>query len=187
MATQPRQLVTFDEYLERERKADVKSEYYSGEVYVMAGGTAIHSRLSARMIAILDRLLRCEIYDSNLKLFVESVQECVYPDAMVVSGTAEFKDLRNDVLLNPTLVVEVLSPSTEAYDKGAKSLYYRTVPSLRHCLLISQDRIFVEHSERQEDRTWILTQYSDRNVRVPIKSMDVEISLSEIYEDIPVL
>ena len=71
MATQPKQLVTLDEYLEREREADVKSEYYSREVYFVAGGTAIHSRLSARMIAILDRLLRCEIYDSNLKLFVE--------------------------------------------------------------------------------------------------------------------
>ena len=105
---------------------------------------------------------------------------------MVVCGNSEFKDTRNDVLLNPTLVVEVLSPLTEAYDKGAKSLYYRTVPSLRHCLLISQDRIFVEHSARQEDRTWILTQYSDRNMRVPIQEMGVEISLSEIYQNIPV-
>ncbi len=119
-----------DEYLELERKADHKSEYYAGEIYAMSGGTEYHSLLSVRIIVTLSRLLldSCKVYDSNLKVFLQDVRHCVYPDAMVLCGETEFWDQRKDVILNPTLVVEVLSPSTETYDKGIKATYYRNVP-----------------------------------------------------------
>lgn len=146
MATQPKHLYTFEEYLELERAAAFKSEFYAGEIYAMAGGTAIHSRLSARALVVLDRhLLNCQIYDSNLKIHIEATKEGVYSDAMAICEEVQFWNGQSDVIVNPALVVEVLSPSTQKHDRGSKVNSYRTIPSLQHILVISQDRILVEH------------------------------------------
>ncbi len=185
MATQPRHSSTLEEYLERERLASEKSEFYAGEIYLMAGGTITHSRLCIRIGGMLDGLLEsCQVYDSNLKLFIKQAQHCVYPDAMALCGTPEFIGTGRDVILNPTLVAEILSPSTESYDKGAKTIYYRTVPSLQHCLLFSQDRVYVEHSERKDDGTWLITQYTQREKTIPLKSMQIEIPIRDVYRNI---
>ena len=185
MATQPRRLATLDEYLEAERLAVSKSEFHDGEIFAMSGGTRDHSRLSARLTMIFGLLLgSCEVYDSNLKLYLEQTRQCVYPDSMVLCGQPEFLDNKKDVLLNPTLVVEVLSPSTQAYDRGMKALSYRTIPSLRHCLLISQDRPNIEHFFRDSDGAWLVHEYNDRNATIPLADFGVELSVAEIYRNI---
>ena len=183
MATSPKHLYTYDEYLELEGKADYKSEFHAGEIYAMSGGTPMHARLSARIAGLLDRALpACQVYDSNLKLYIERVNEGVYPDCMVICGEVEFWKNRKDVIVNPTLVVEVLSPSTEQYDQGVKSVYYRSVPSLRHILLVSQDKILIDHFVRQDDRTWIVTRHNARPDVIPV--LGSELILEEIYRNI---
>ncbi len=183
MASQPKHSYTFQEYLDLEEKSTYKSEFHAGEIFDMSGGTEIHSRLSSRMNAVLERRFpACRIYDSNLKLYIEQVNEGVYPDCMALCGDPQFWNNRQDTLLNPTLIVEVLSPSTQDYDRGTKALYYRSVPSIEHILLISQDRVFVEHLWRQDEHAWILKEYDERRLSVNI--LKSEITLEEIYRDI---
>ena len=185
MATQPKTLVTLDDYLEAERRADYKSEYYDGEIFAMYGGTHDHSRLSARLTMIFGRLFdSCEIFDSNLKLYLEQTRQCVYPDSMVLCGQPEFLDNRKDVILNPTLVAEVLSPSTESYDKRIKAFLYRSIPSLKDCLLVSQDRPYIEHFSRQSNDSWLIKQYADLCATIPLTDLGIELSIAEIYRNI---
>ncbi|MDQ2711682.1 MAG: Uma2 family endonuclease [Acidobacteriota bacterium] len=183
MASQPAHVYPLDEYLQQERRADSRSEYFEGEVFAVSGGTGRHSELSARMIMLLGRG-PCRVFDSNLKIYLQESEQCVYSDASVVCEAPKYLDQREDVLLNPALVVEVLSPSTERYDKGSKGLYYRNLPSLRHCLLISQDRVFIEHSERQENRTWVVQTYTDLNGKISLKLLGLELSIDEIYRGV---
>jgi Uma2 family endonuclease len=183
MATQPRQRFSFREYLELERTGDGKSEFHNGQIHAMSGGTEPHSRLSSRIGALLNvRLSHCRVYDSNLKLYIEQFDKGVYPDCMVLCGSPQFWNEQSDVVLNPSLVVEVLSPSSERYDRGEKASYYRSVPSLQEILILSQDLVFAEHSTRQGDSTWRLVQYTGRNERVRV--LGAELSLEEIYAGI---
>ena len=183
MASSPRHVHTFEEYLELEQNAEYKSEFHDGEIYAMAGGTPAHSRISVRIAGLLDARLRgCSVYDSNLNLYIEQMNRGVYPDCMALCGEPLFWNNRRDVILNPTVVVEVLSPSTEDYDRGTKALYYRGVSSIQHILLISQDRVLIDHFSRQDDHTWTITQYS-----VPansIRLLEAEIPVAEIYRNI---
>ncbi len=183
MATQPQQRFSFEQYLKLERTANGKSEFHNGQIYAMSGGTEPHSRLSARIVALLSlRLPDCRVYDSNLKLYIEQFDRGVYPDCMALCGTPQFWNAQADVILNPSLVVEVLSPSTERYDRGEKASYYRSISSLGQILIVSQDQVFAEHSIRQNDSTWTLVQYTGTSDRIPI--LNIEISLGEIYSGI---
>ncbi len=183
MASSLQHLYSLEEYLELEKKANYKSEFHAGEIYAMAGGTGTHSRLSSRMNAVLDRRLPgCQIFDSNLKLYIQQANQCVYPDCMAVCGDSQFCDASHLILVNPTVIVEVLSPSTERYDKETKVFHYRSVPSIQNILLISQDRVFVEHFLRQDEHTWMILQYNQRQSSLFLQ--DSEITLEEIYREI---
>ena len=180
MATQPQVRFSFLEYLDLERSADYKSEFHNGQIHAMSGGTEPHSRLSSRIGALLNlRLSDCRVYDSNLKLYIEQFDKGVYPDCMVLCGLPHFWNGQSDVILNPSLVVEVFSPSSERYDRGEKASYYRSIPSLQEILIISQDQVFVERSKRQGDSTWTLVQYTSRHDRIPV--LNSELTLQEIY------
>ena len=183
MASQPTDVRSLEEYLQEERKAEYRSEYFAGEIFAMSGGTGRHSELSARMIMLLGRG-SCRVFDSNLKIYLEKMEQCVYPDASVVCEAPQYLDKRADVLLNPALIVEVLSPSTERYDKSSKALYYRSLPSLRHCVLISQDRAFIEHSERQKNRMWLVQTYNELSETVSLETLGLKLLVSEIYQGI---
>ncbi len=159
MATQPRPGCSFNLYLELERSAEYRSEYRDGEIIAMSGGTRAHSRLSARMIALLTRTSNCEVFDSNMRLYIELYNECTYPDAMLICDPVQFWRDQDDVVVNPSVVVEVLSPSTQKYDRTTKSVYYRSIPSLRHIVLVSADSIAVEWSTRQDESTWTIKQF----------------------------
>ena len=187
MATEPLPRFTFEQYLEQERKAEFKSEYHAGEIYAMSGGTEPHARLSFRIAHLLELHLagRCRVYGSDLRIYIEKQDQCVYPDAMALCGEPDFFDQRKDVIRNPILVVEVLSPSTQAYDQAGKSVYYRSIPSLQDCLLVSQDRVYIEHSSRRENGTWILSSYTTLDqTAIHLQGLSVRIPVSEIYRGI---
>ena len=186
MATQPKSLFTLEEYLDQERAAEYKSEFHAGAIYAMAGGTETHARLSAQITALLWLKLqgRCRVYGSELNVYLEKQDQCVYADAMVVCGEPQFWGKRKDVIVNPTLVVEVLSPSTEAYDKSDKATYYRGLPSLQHCLLVAQDKLFIEHSARQENGSWTVSLLEDRTSVIAFSALDISIAAEEIYRSV---
>ncbi len=181
MATQPKPSYTVQEYLDLEREAEFKSEYWAGQIYAMSGGTSAHSRFSVRVTSLLTRYLpeQCFVYDSNMRLYVESFDTSIYPDGMAICGEEQFWNGQKDLVTNPFLVVEVLSSSTAKYDRTTKSDYYRSIPSLQHSLLISQDRVSVEWFARQDDRTWTATNYSKESDVLPF-----QIPVAEIYKRI---
>src|SRR6266446_9871640 len=135
------------EYLQLERKAETRSEYFSGEVFAMAGGTRSHSLIQTNLLRELSSRLKatdCVAYNTDLRVKVEATGLLTYPDVSVVCGEQRFLDEEEDVLLNPALVVEVLSDSTEGYDRGKKFEHYRQIPSLREYLLVSQTEPRIE-------------------------------------------
>ena len=150
----------------------------------MSGGTVAHARLGARIARLLDQAIgsACHVYNSDLKLYVASVNESMYPDGMALCGEPEFYKNRKDVIINPTLVVEVLSPSTKYYDGSFKTRAYRTIPSLQHCLLIDSENVYVQLSSRHGDR-WILTESTERSRRLDIGDL-VAFTLEEVYNGI---
>ncbi len=152
-------MVSPQDYLEFERTAATKHELWRGEVFAMAGASFAHNRIVANLLAGLrDALIdgACVALPSDMKVHVPSREGFVYPDASIVCGSPEFFDGTNDVLTNPSAVFEVLSDSTEAFDRGAKFVGYRSIASLRECLLISQHERRIEQYTRLDDGNWVL-------------------------------
>ena len=184
MSTQPVPLLSPSQYLVIERAADRKSEYYAGEMFAMAGTSRAHNLIVANLIASLHSLFRggpCEVYPSDMRVKVDATGLYTYPDVVVVCDKPEFEDAHVDTLLNPTLLIEVLSDSAEKYDQGKKSRHYRRLESLQEYLLISQYEPRVEHYARQEDGHWILTDAAGAEAKVPLAAIDAELLLSEVY------
>lgn len=182
---QEKHFITPEEYLRLEREAPYKSEYYAGEIFSMAGGSPTHSLIIAAVIRVLGNALhghRCNFYDSNLRIYFPSTGLYSYPDASVVCGPLELVDEHQDMITNPTLAVEVLSDSSEAYDRGNKFAHYRTLPSFAEYVLVSQKEPLVEVFFRQADGTWQLTPVRGRECVVRLQSLGVELRLAEIYE-----
>ena len=175
------------EYLEIERAATYRSEYFDGEMFAMAGGSARHSLIKANIIRDFGNGLKgrpCTAYDSDLRILVSATGLYSYPDASVICGPLEFEDARRDTVLNPTLLVEVLSDSTEAYDRGKKFSHYRQIPALREYLLVSQEEPEIERFLRNDDGTWTRTEASGPDAVLPLPSLGVEISLREVYDKV---
>ena len=185
MATHPTpNKISFDQYLELERKATVKSEYRGGEMFLMAGGTAAHACLSVRVTTLLESSLgrSCQIFNSDLKIYAAAVGEGMYPDASLLCGVPDFHPGQKDVLLNPTVVFEVLSPSTREYDLSLKASFYRTIPSLEQLVLIDSERIYVQRQARQAGG-WILEERMSLDDVLEITEK-VSLSLRELYDQI---
>jgi Uma2 family endonuclease len=177
-----------EEYLAFERGTDARHEYLDGHVYAMAGESIEHSRICVNVAGELRSLLKgrpCEVLSPNMKVVTSPSGLFSYPDAVVVCGEPQFYDERRDILLNPTVVFEVLSPSTEAYDRGEKFLRYRTqIAALAEYVLISQHRPLVEHYVRQPDGSWSYSSVSTLAETVDLPSIDCRLPLSEIYDRI---
>jgi Uma2 family endonuclease len=155
--------VSAQDYLAIERAAEIKHELWRGEVFAMAGASFAHNRIVANLLAELRDALAigdCVALPSDMKIHVPSRDGFVYPDASIVCGAPEFFDAAADVLTNPSAVFEVLSDSTEGFDRGAKFVGYRSIPSLREFVLISQHERRVEHYTRREGGTWMLQEYA---------------------------
>ena len=186
VALQPR--LSFDDWLAIERTAtDQRSEYVAGEVFAMAGGTEEHNLIVLNVGAELRNQLKgrpCRVYPSDMRLHIASDDVATYPDVMVICGERRFHDGRRDVVTNPTLIVEVLSDSTEAYDRGDKFRHYRNIESLRAYLLLSQYRVQAELFLRQPDGTWSLSSYQDPSESIPLRVIEAELALAEVYDKV---
>ena len=183
---QPVKLYTPEEYYALERAATYKSEYYNGEIFAMSGGTTVHSLISANIVGEVRQLLkgkRCAVYESNLRLKIKATSLRTYPDASVYCDPIEYDpdDSGIETATNPTVIFEVLSESTEAYDRGFKSANYRRIDSLMAYVLVSQQLPHVEIYERQPDHSWLLREYKDLRASAPIPKIDVLLPLAEIY------
>lgn len=186
MATQPNYL-TPEEYLEIERKADFKSEYIDGVMYAMAGGSEAHNLIVGNIVTALNIQLRdapCKVYPSDMKVRVSGARKFHYPDVSVVCGEILFADEKKDVALNPVVVVEVLSDSTAAYDRGKQFQSYQRIESLKEYILVAQDERVVESFLRQPDGNWIYTKVEGINESLTLSSIDCRIELKDIYAKI---
>lgn len=184
MSTQPKHRYTADEYLELDRAAEVRSEFVDGEIYSMAGASARHVQIVGNLVRDLgNRLLErpCVVYSSDLRVCVDRKRMYAYPDLAVVCEEPRFLDGEMDTLLNPVLIVEVLSESTKNYDRGEKFARYRSIPSFHEYLLVAQDRLYVEHLVKQDDGTWVFRETNDPSGSVELASIGCRIPLSEIY------
>ncbi len=184
MSTMPTRLITAQEYLEQERRAEFKSEYLRGEVFAMAGASWEHGLVKDNMARETGNQLKggpCRVVTSDLRVRVSVTGLYTYPDVTIVCDEPQFEDDVLDTLLNPRAVVEVLSESTEKYDRGAKFGHYRQIPSLQEYVLVSQDRPLVERHVRQADGSWNLTFFEGVSATFEFASVPVRIPLSEIY------
>jgi len=173
-----------EEYLEIEAAADYKSEYYQGELFAMSGGSPKHSIISFNLIREIGQGLRnknCIGFESNMKLEIAEADAYVYPDLMVVCGDVKLAENTTDVITNPVLIIEVLSPGTEAFDRGKKFEFYRTIPSLKEYVLVSQDKPRVEAYFRKDRNNWQYTVINGIEKSIVFKSLDYEVKLEEIY------
>lgn len=176
-------LVSPQEYLELERDALDKHEYLNGEIFAMAGAGKRHNLIASNLIRLIGNQLvdrACNVYGSDMRVKIPS-GNYTYPDVVAVCGDELFEDKTEDNLLNPRVIVEVLSRSTEAYDRGAKFEQYQTIPELREYVLVTQEPYRVEQFVRQDANTWTYLEFRTADDTVRIESIDCELRLSDIY------
>ena len=178
---------TPQEYYALERTAEYRSDFFAGEIFAMAGGSTAHSLIKVNLTGELRSMLkgkRCGVYDSDQRLKVKTNGLRCYPDAAVYCGPLDYdeEDANTETATNPTVIFEVLSKSTEAYDRGLKAESYRTIESLKAYVLISQDRPHVELQERLTDGTWRLSWAAGMDGVIRLPDIDVEFSLGELYD-----
>ncbi len=186
MSAQAQPRITPEQYLALERAAEFKSEYWDGQIYAMSGVSRAHILITGSISGELRQLLKgqsCEVSVSEMKVRV-SPRTYSYPDVIVTCGEPQFADDQQDVLLNPLVIVEVLSPSTEAYDRGLKSTRYRAIPSLRQYILVRQTEPRIEILTRQSSGDWLLHDVVGLESSCPFESLKCEVPMAEIYRQI---
>jgi Uma2 family endonuclease len=187
MTVQTKPYLSPEEYLVLERASEYKSEYLDGEMVAMTGATRKHVLIALNLAGGLKRQLQgksCEVYATDMRVQIPATGLYTYPDIAVVCGEPRFEDDHEDTLLNPILIVEVLSSSTESYDRGRKFEQYRTLESLREYLLVSQDRPRVEQFVRQDGNVWLFREITGVEQVVSVASVACEVGLAEIYEKV---
>jgi Uma2 family endonuclease len=175
MSSVPKTKLTPEEYLSIERRAEYKSDFFKGEMFAMVGASRRHNLITLNTGGELREQLKgrsCETYASDIRVKVDATGLYTYPDVVVVCEEPQFEDNELDTLLNPTVLIEVLSQSTEAYDRGRKFAHYRNLDSLSDYLLIAQDKPHIEHYTRQPDNQWLLSETTDADGVIPIASID---------------
>jgi Uma2 family endonuclease len=186
MVAEPKRKWTVEEYLAFERESEEKHEYIDGEVVMMVGGSTNHSLIIGNTYASIHSQLRqkpCLVYTGDVRVKITQTHY-TYPDVTVICGTPELEDGRRDTLLNPLLLVEVLSPSTESYDRGLKFQRYRTLKSLQTYVLISQNRPDIEVFMRTSNDLWLLADATDLDGRIELASIGCTLALADVYEKI---
>ena len=189
MSQQLKPHISPQEYLRLERQAEHKSEYLNGELFAMSGASRKHNLLTINIGGSLNQQLRGkpgEVYASEMRVKVRATGLYTYPDVVVVFGEPQLEDEYLDTLLNPTVLVEVLSKSTERYDRIAKTSYYRTLDSLKEHLLVAQDEIRVEHYVKQADGTWLLIEHRSLDSDVELQSIGCSLGLRDIYDKVQI-
>jgi Uma2 family endonuclease len=187
LARKKPKLYTPAEYLEFERRAEVKHELIDGEIFEMAGATRNHNRISTNVVRLLDTQMLerdCNVYGSDMRVKITVTEKYTYPDVVAVCGEEIYEDENEDTLLNPRLIIEVLSKSTAGYDRGAKFEYYQTIESFQEYVLISQEPFRVEQYVRKTKNEWTYFEFRQSEEVVRLNSIGCELSLKDIYHKI---
>jgi Uma2 family endonuclease len=187
MEAQQKPYLTATEYLAIERQAETRSEYLDGEMFAMAGTSLSHSTIVGNLVGELRQQVKkqpCRVCPSDLRVHIPATGLYTYPDVVVVCGEPKLEDDQFDTLLNPTLIAEVLSPNTEAYDRGKKFEHYRSIDSLAEYLLVSQDEPRIEQYLRQDGSHWLFTAVTGLDNRITLPSIQCELSLAEVYDKV---
>ena len=189
MSLQTKTLLTPEEYLFFERQADHKHEYVAGEIFALAGASERHNLIVGNVFAGLHAQFRqrpCKVYASDMRVKVQATGLYTYPDVVVLCHEARFADDQQDTLLNPMLIVEVLSESTEGYDRGKKFAHYRKLESLQEYVLIAQDTYRIERYRRQPDKQWLLSEFDHVQDTIHLPSIDCHLTVAEVYDKVEV-
>jgi Uma2 family endonuclease len=184
MSTAPKVYLTPEQYLAIERAAQTRSEYYRGEMFAMVGASRKHNLIAGNIFRRISEQFDgrpCEVYQTDMRVKVSVKGLYTYPDVVATCDEPKFEDGQTDTLLNPLVIVEVLSPSTEAWDRGKKIEHYRTLESLREYVLVTQDRVFVEKFARDADGQWTLSDCRTIDQTLVLQSITCRVHLSEIY------
>lgn len=187
MIPQEKMFITPEEYLERERKAEFKSEYFNGEMFALAGAKVNHILINGNINRELGNKLKdkpCKVFSNDLRVKISRTGLYTYPDLVIACGETKLEDEEMDTLLNPTLIIEILSESTESYDRGKKFEHYRTLESLQEYVLVSQEKPKVEQFLKQPDGKWLYSEVNGINSVVQLFSIECEIDLKEIYHKV---
>jgi Uma2 family endonuclease len=186
MAPQPTPRLTPEQYLEIERQAEVRSEFYNGRMYAMSGRTWPHHKIIIDLAFALQAAFgnRCSVVANGMRVRVAPDGLYTYPDVVVVCGPRKMADDRKDTLVNPAFVAEVLSPSTEAYDRGFKAAQYRKIDSLREYALVSQDEPRIETYVRGTSGDWTFREFAGMNAICRFESMDCQVPMSSIFGNV---
>ena len=176
------------DYLQAERASELKHEFHEGEVAVMVGGSLRHAKIITNLVNVFSDLLTeqdADVLSQALRVRVDAVDLYTYPDVIIVCGSPVLEDDHNDTLMNPTVIIEVLSPSTEAYDRGQKFGYYRQIPSLREYVLVAQHQPAIDHFLRNENEDWVIRNGCERIDQVlKLQTLELQIPLRRIYHKI---
>jgi Uma2 family endonuclease len=187
MSAIPKTNLTPQEYLEFERNSDIKHEYFEGEIFAMSGAKRNHNVINQNLNGLVWQHLRdrgCESYSGDMRVFVPATGLYTYPDLVVVCGEAEFQDEVSDTLLNPVMLIEVLSESTEGYDRGKKFQNYRSIGSLEEYILVSQEEARIEKYVKHGDGFWLLSEAVGLDSSIEFSSIECEINLNEVYDKV---
>ena len=187
MAAQPKPRLTPEQYLEIERASDTRHEYFNGEMFAMAGASYRHSQIVANFVGISGAALRgkpCSVTCQDIRTRISPEGLYTYPDVVVVCGEPVFADSVQDMIVNPTVIVEVLSPSTEAQERGTKFAQYRQIESLQEYVLVSQGEARVEVFRRQANGQWIYSDFAGKEAMCVLESIECRVALAEIYDKV---
>ncbi len=187
MSSQPKTYIPPEEYLAIERQADYKSEYFNGEMFAMAEASPRHVLIVTNLVAELRGQLRrrpCTVYSTDLRVRVSPTGLYTYPDVIVVCGQVQLADDKKDTLLNPTLIIEVLSESTKDYDRGSKLQHYRALASLMEYVVVDQERCHVEHWVRQPEDRWLFSETNDVTDTIRLSTIECDLVLAEVYDKV---
>lgn len=188
MSPEPQRQWSFEEYLAYDRKSDTKHEYFQGEIFAMAGASWQHNAINTSITAALHSQVRahgCNLFANDMRVHIPTTSLSTYPDLVIVCGELEFEDESVDTLINPTLLLEILSPSTADYDRGKKFAHYRTLPSLATYVMVAQEEVAVEVFERQAENQWVFSEFQSLKDTVKLPSINARLDLAEIYAAIP--
>ncbi len=183
--TSEKQIYSPEEYLQLEEESIEKHEYRNGEIVLMTGGTTNHNRLVLEFCTYLNFALReqnAEVFVGDVRLWIPSHREYTYPDIMVVQGQPIYQTPGTTTITNPTIIVEVLSKSTQARDRGDKFRFYRSIPEFKEYILIDQYSVLVEHFVKTSEHQWMLTEYETKESKLSLDSVEFEMSLEELYK-----
>lgn len=179
--------MTAEQYLAFERTSEVKHEFFNGAIFAMAGASKAHNLISSNLVRVIGNELvdrPCSVYSSDMRVKSEGAKKYSYPDLVATCQDEAFEDEQEDTLLNPRLIIEILSNSTEGYDRGDKFFHYRQIESFVEYVLVSQKSSHVERYVRQADNTWLYSEYKSLDEKVELSSIGCEVSLGDIYNKV---